>query len=429
MKHYLLGVFFFFTILFCTTTISAQAISEGDTDHVQKSKTDVILPIANGKRKFLGNIYSSSQLQEFTQYWNQVTPENAGKWGSVERTRDVMNWADLDKAYKLAKDNGFPFKFHVLIWGNQQPEWIKTLPADEQLEEIEEWFEAIATRYPDIDQIEVVNEPLHDPPSKNDSGGGNYINALGGASNSGWDWVINSFKLARDYFPNTKLMLNDFSIVNDGNATTKYIKIINLLKNDSLIDFVGIQGHAFSTTGSESTMKTNLKRLTDLGLPVYVTELDIDGPTDQKQLDEYKRIFPIFWEDKGVYGITLWGFRSGMWRTTEKAYLINLDGTERPALVWLREYVESSLVDVKKLESNPKISIYPNPANQDFVTFDGLENINSIQLYDNYGRKLKTQDINDETALVYDLSDIKPGIYVIQFIQKNKSYFRKFVVE
>jgi endo-1,4-beta-xylanase len=99
-------------------------------------KGQAIPPIAAGKSKFLGNIYSAAQLPGFNQYWNQVTPENAGKWGSVEATRDVMNWSDLDAAYKLAKDNGFPFKLHVLIWGSQQPAWIENLPPAEQLEEI-----------------------------------------------------------------------------------------------------------------------------------------------------------------------------------------------------------------------------------------------------------------------------------------------------
>ena len=50
-------------------------------------------PIATGKPKFLGGVSSPSQDLNFTAYWNQVTPENAGKWGSVEATRDVMNWA------------------------------------------------------------------------------------------------------------------------------------------------------------------------------------------------------------------------------------------------------------------------------------------------------------------------------------------------
>ena len=114
-----------------------------------------------------------------------MTPENGGKWGSVEGTRDVMNWTQADAAYALAKANGFPFKWHTLVWGNQQPNWIDDLPPAEQLEEIREWYAAIAARYPDIDQIEVVNEPLHDPPCTRANGGGGYIDALGGRGTAG----------------------------------------------------------------------------------------------------------------------------------------------------------------------------------------------------------------------------------------------------
>jgi endo-1,4-beta-xylanase len=44
-------------------------------------------------------------------------------------------------------------------------------------------------------------------------------------------------------------MLNDYSITNDGNATTNYLTIINLLKERNLIDLVGVQGHAFEFGG------------------------------------------------------------------------------------------------------------------------------------------------------------------------------------
>jgi hypothetical protein len=67
----------------------------------------------------------------FANYWNQVTPENGGKWGSVEGTRDVMNWTQADAAYALAKANGFKFKWHTFIWGNQQPAWIESLSTAE----------------------------------------------------------------------------------------------------------------------------------------------------------------------------------------------------------------------------------------------------------------------------------------------------------
>lgn len=40
--------------------------------------------MADGKEKWVGNIwYNGSEPLKFTQYWNQLTPENAGKWASV----------------------------------------------------------------------------------------------------------------------------------------------------------------------------------------------------------------------------------------------------------------------------------------------------------------------------------------------------------
>lgn len=295
--------------------------------------------LLSAQSRFLGCTHSAPQNQEFTTYWDQVTPENGGKWGSVERTRDIMNWTALDNAYNLAKQNGFPFRFHVLVWGNQQPSWIESLPPAEQLEEIEEWFAAVAARYPDIDYLEVVNEPLHDPPSQAGSGGGNYIAALGGSGVTGWDWVVEAFRMARLHFPDAQLMINDYSIVNSASSTSQYLSIIALLQAENLIDVIGVQGHAFSTTGPTATIEANLASLAATGLPIQVTELDIDGPDDATQLADYQRIFPLFWEHPSVIGVTLWGFRPGMWRTAQRAYLVESDGTERPAMVWLQDYV------------------------------------------------------------------------------------------
>ena len=49
--------------------------------------------IAAGKPKFVGNVTGGSVPANFGTYWNQVTPENGSKWGSVEGTRNQMNWA------------------------------------------------------------------------------------------------------------------------------------------------------------------------------------------------------------------------------------------------------------------------------------------------------------------------------------------------
>ena len=47
--------------------------------------------LAAGSAKFLGSAYSKPQAEDFTICWNKVTPENAGKWGEVEKRRDRMD--------------------------------------------------------------------------------------------------------------------------------------------------------------------------------------------------------------------------------------------------------------------------------------------------------------------------------------------------
>lgn len=291
--------------------------------------------------KFLGNVWSPAQLPGFLDYWDQVTPENAGKWANMEPRRDEFNWGPLDQAYALARDNGLPFRFHVLIWGNQQPTWMETLPPEEQLEEIEERMAAIAARYPEIDYLEVVNEPLHDPPRKrgdDDRGSGNYIEALGGEGETGWEWVLNSFRMARRHFPEAMLVLNEYSVTSSAESTRRYLEIIRLLQAEDLIDIIAVQAHSFATTVPTEVTRANLDRLAETGLPIQVTEMDIDGEDDARQLAEYQRIFPVFWEHPAVMGITMWGWRPGMWRTRFGATLMRPDGTPRPSLEWLMEY-------------------------------------------------------------------------------------------
>jgi endo-1,4-beta-xylanase len=321
-------------------------------------------PMAEGQDKFVGGVCCGRQRPNFEMYFNQVTPENAGKWGSVENVRDVYNWTELDESYQLAKENNFIYKHHVLTWGSQQPSWISALPAAEQLEEILEWYNAVNNRYASIDFIEVVNEFDNAPP---DGGNGrpNYVNALrlfnptttdelitqfmlegddnATATNRAaqFDWIINAFQMARNIFPSsTKLMINEYSVINTSSRTDKMLRLAGLLLDRELIDALGFQGHAFSTTGGNQNMINNMDRLAQTGLDLYVTELDIDGPTDLIQLLDYQRLFPMFWEHPAIKGITLWGYLPGHWRENQGAYLALEDGTEKPALVWLRGYIK-----------------------------------------------------------------------------------------
>lgn len=365
-------------------------------------------PMAEGKSKFVGCAWDYEQAPYFAGYWNQLTPGNAGKWGSVEYTRDAMNWTVLDSAYRVTRKYHMPLKEHTLIWGAQQPPWIGSLDSAAQRQEIEEWFDALAARYDTIEYIDVVNEPIHNAPNGMIPWGTttpnvNYAKALGGVGATGWDWVITSFRLARQYFPESKLIINEYSVINSTTTTQNYIGIINLLKAENLIDGIGEQAHAFTTYGvSAATLKNNLDLLAATGLPIYLTEVDIDGPTDLAQLQEIRRVFPIFWEHPAVKGITFWGFRYPVWRQEQGANLITIDDVERPAMIWLKAYVNDTLTLTQSIEvssggidsiftgDNLQMSAVVLPANTTIpnvtwsVTPSGLATIDSYGLLTAY---------------------------------------------
>lgn len=262
-------------------------------------------------------------------YFDQITPGNAGKWGSVEATRDQMNFTELDTAYQFAKQHGLRFKLHTLVWGQQQPAWLSELSPSEQREEIEEWFAALAARYPDVELIDVVNEPLHAPPA--------YAEALGGAGATGWDWLITSFELARHYFPKAELILNDYNILVLPQFTDEYLTLIHLLDERGLIDGIGEQAH-FLETAELPVVAANLDALAATGLPIYISELDVNYANDARHANRLKDLFSLFWSHPSVVGVTHWGHEQGrMWR--ENAHLVKSDGTPRVGLQWLTCFI------------------------------------------------------------------------------------------
>ncbi len=320
--------------------------------------------------KFLGNIIAGSVPSNYSTYWNQATPENASKWGSVEGSRGNRNWGNVDLIYNYCKTNGFPFKFHTLVWGSQEPGWIDSLSATDQKTAVADWIQAAGKKYPNADFVDVVNEPLHTPAS--------FRNAIGGNGSTGWDWIVWSFEQARQAFPNSKLLINEYGIISDPNATNNYVKIINILKGKGLIDGIGIQCHQFNMdTVSTGTMKQVLGTLEATGLPIYVSELDITGD-DSTQLSRYKEKFPVLWEDTNIKGVTLWGWIQG---TTwiSNTHLISTSGQERPALTWMKDYVKSHPIGSTSTPTPTKTPT-PTPVSITYGDVTGDGKINSTDL-------------------------------------------------
>ena len=398
-----------FRLMLCTIVlVSVQSLSQ---------------PLAKGKSKFLGNVIHSGYniRSDFSNYWNQVTPENAGKFGSVATTADTSNWnwAPLDAIYNTAMTNNLIFKDHNLIWGQQQPAWLTAAGFDtsKQKAAIEQWIKMVGARYPKMSMIDVVNEPLpgHAPAP--------YAAALGGAGSTGWDWVIWSFQKARQYMPaKTKLILNEYSIINSNANTTALLQIVNLLKDRNLIDGIGVQGHRSEFESADTAvMRSNLDKLAATGIPVYITEFDLGNignsgtPNDSTQLALYKKIFPVLWKHPGVKGITFWGYVEGsIWQTS--CFLVHTNGTSRPVVQWLAQYVKANPTDVKEITSQIPVSYelkqnFPNPFNPTTNIQYNIPKTSqvSLRIYDVLGRLVQTL-VNTEQ---------KPGSYSVTFNAQN----------
>ena len=283
--------------------------------------------------KFVGNITTGNNTMDqgtrkFATYWDQVTPENAGKWGSVQsNVSAAFNWTALDAIYDYTETNHIIFKQHNFIWGSQQPGGSVDQAA------VQKWMTEFCKRYPNTKLIDVVNEP---PPHTTPSYAGN----IGGGTNGDWKWIANAFTWARAACPGAVLILNDYNDIEWPNDNAHMIDIVKKIQTlDAPIDAIGAQAHDLDNGSvSVATVTKLLGQLnSETGLPIYITELDMSTTDDNAQLDLYKQYFPLLMSTEFVKGITIWGWIYGQtWSSAPSSGLIK-SGAPRPAMTYLMD--------------------------------------------------------------------------------------------
>ncbi|HEU5073616.1 MAG TPA: endo-1,4-beta-xylanase, partial [Polyangiaceae bacterium] len=281
--------------------------------------------------KFIGNIAPKNQdvPADFASKWMQMSMEANSKWGFVQPDGpDSWVWEPVDEAYQYAKDNGVIFKQHNFFWNFEQPSWVNE---GNVATYAPIWIQEFCERYPDVAQIDVVNEPFFNSAP--------YRNGMGGAGESGYDWVIQAFEWAREYCPNSILIINEFNIVEwEDDHNTFVAALHQIMDAGAPIDAIGAQGHDIYRAGTDVALGYIDALTEEFGLPIYITELDIDLANDEEQLAKMQEIIPALWDHPNVHGITYWGFLQGStWRTN--AWLVSTSGTERPAMTWLQQFI------------------------------------------------------------------------------------------
>lgn len=298
--------------------------------------------LAKNSCKFLGNIITNSVPSDFTTYWNQASPENSGKWSSIQSSvkSTTYNWSGFDVVYKWGKQTGNPVKFHVLVWGGQQP----SDAGSASLADIQRWFTAVHTRYPDLEQIDVVNEayPSHAPAPYR--GVLKTAAAADGIKAGEYDWIFEAFKMARRLWPDsskTKLIYNDYNTIEYDGENKWQVEMAKQAKAQNIpIDAIGLQAHdAYKL--STASVKAKIDAIAAVGIPLYITEYDIGETDDTKQKNIMAEQMTMFWNHASIKGVTYWGLRAGQtWRTGTGIFTSS--GAPRPSMSWLISWIPAN---------------------------------------------------------------------------------------
>ena len=327
--------------------------------------------------------------------FNQISPENDLKWESIHPREgaDGYNFGPADAYVEFGRKNRMMIVGHTLVWHGQTPRWVfagTTPPADatktpsqtpappangpganpgarrfrpgfggfdidaphatreELLQRMREHIHTVVGRYKGKIKVwDVVNEALSD-------GGPNTLRTSPWEQIIGPDFIAKAFEYAHEADPGAILRYNDYSLENPAKRR-KLITLIKELQAKKVpVMAIGTQTHVSVSSPTLEEEDRTLTELETLGLPIHVTELDVNGAqggqrntgadvannatttqgglvddANKRLADQYANLFKLFLKHKSVKVVTLWGINDGVsWRANGKPLLF--DGNDQP---------------------------------------------------------------------------------------------------
>ena len=259
--------------------------------------------------------------------FNSLTPENDMKMGPIHPAENRYNWGNADAIVAFAQRHNMRVRGHNLCWHNQAPAWMfkdgdKTASKELLLRRLKQHIDTVVTRYKGkLYAWDVVNEAISDKPDE-------YLRPSEWLKICGEDYIAAAFRYAHEADPNAVLFYNDYNEISPVKREKIY-RLVKSLKDAGVpINAVGLQAHWAVNEPSKGQLDSTIKRFTDLGLKVQITELDISvypkehearerRPEDdntaftpereQQQIDKYKMSFELFRKyRKSLSGVTFW---------------------------------------------------------------------------------------------------------------------------
>jgi|SRR5579872_29166 len=258
--------------------------------------------------------YSNTLSREFS----QVEPENAMKFGPIHPGPTTYVFSDPDAIVGFAQAHNMVVRGHTLVWYNQNPTWLtggNYTPT--QLSSIlQDHINTVVGRYAGkVYAWDVVNEAFNDDGTMRST----IWYDKPGIGLSGTAYIEQALRWAHAADPAALLFYNDYNGEAMNAKSDAIYKMAQDFKTRGVpLDGIGMQMHFTASTPSLASIASNIKRITDLGLQVQITEFDVRLPVDSSgnasaaslttQAQIYHDVVALCLQFQRCTAIQTWGF-------------------------------------------------------------------------------------------------------------------------
>jgi GH35 family endo-1,4-beta-xylanase len=246
---------------------------------------------------------------------------NNDNWGWYGSSTSRTNYPKFAEWFK---DNNIPAKGHVLVWPAWEwmPSYFEDLGNEPAaLEEaISDHLDLIVPigKQNNLYEWDVLNEPFinHD-----------VMDILGE------EIMVQWFNHVRNLDSNPKLIMNEYNIIQGGGRADfqdNFIRLINYLKDQAApLGGIGMQCHFDENLTGITAVLATLDRFGELGLPIQITEFDIDTRDEEIQAAYTRDFYTAVFSHPAAEKIVMWGFyETTMWKPN--GALVRPDWSHKP---------------------------------------------------------------------------------------------------
>jgi endo-1,4-beta-xylanase len=253
--------------------------------------------------------YQATASSEF----NILTPENQMKWDTIHPQQNTFNFAPGDRHVQFAQANGMRVHGHNLVWHSQNPNWLQNgnWTPSSLTSVLNNHIDTVVGHYRGQIAIwDVVNEAFDDDGTPRDANESVWVRTFGNQS-----YIEQAFRRAHMDDPNAALVYNDFNIETVNAKSNAVFAMSQDFKNRGVpINGIGFQMHLTSSGIDLNSLASNMQRFANLGLNIYITEMDVRYPTPisasnrTAQATIYQNVLDRCLVQPACKAFQMWGF-------------------------------------------------------------------------------------------------------------------------